>query len=176
MTAEIAATETAMRAAAAAWSRARIYDDKLGDPDAARLAAWAESIQRWELDTPDLVEGVMRYYEANTEGRTIGIGDLLHHAREHRRQRAERDKAAEIRETAGALPAGHRYAGLPINAVGEPVRAAYDVNDAVSRKCPNCGAAVGDPCIAATGVGQKIPCLARMTGRRAAVHHVGHRE
>ncbi|MFE3060572.1 hypothetical protein [Nocardia sp. NPDC059239] len=167
--AEIAASQSAMRAAASAWSRARIYDDKLGDADEARLAAWAESVERWELDTPDLVEGVIRYYEAETEGRTIGIGDLLHHARESRRQRAERDKAAEIHADA-ALPAGQgRYSGLPINATGDPVRAAYDIGGAVDRPCPNCGAAVGDPCIAATGLGQKIPCLVRMTGRSTAV-------
>ncbi|MBF6135856.1 hypothetical protein IU501_22965 [Nocardia otitidiscaviarum] len=161
---EIAASENAVRAAAAAWSRARIYDDKLGDPDKARLMAWAESIHRWELDIPDLVEGVTRYYEADTEGRTMGIGDLLHHARENRRQRAEREKAAEVRDAA-ALPAGSGYAGLPINATGDPVRAAYDIGGAVSRPCPNCGAAVGDPCISRTGLGQKIPCVVRMTGR-----------
>lgn len=173
---EIAASQDAMRAAAAAWSRARILDDKLGDPDAARLAAWAESIERWRLlDVPDLVEAVMRFYEAETEGRTIQIGDLLHHGREIRRQRAEREKAAEV-ITAGALPAGARYEGLPINATGSPVRPAYDVGGAVDRQCPNCNAAVGDPCISAVGVGQRIPCLARMTGREAAVHHVGHRE
>lgn len=170
---EIAASQSVMRGAAAAWSRARIYDDKLGDPDKARLAAWAESIQRWDLDTPDLVEGVMRYYEAETEGRTIGIGDLLHHARENRRQRAEREKAAEVHAEAAALPAGSgEYAGLPINASGEPVRAAYDIGGAVDRQCPHCGAAVGDPCIAERrGIarGQKIPCLARMTGRATTV-------
>ncbi|SUA72620.1 Uncharacterised protein [Nocardia otitidiscaviarum] len=169
MTAEIAASDAAMRAAAAAWSRARIYDDKLGEVDAARLAAWAESVQRWELTAPDLLEGVIRHYESNTEGRTIGIGDLLHHAREVRRQRAEREKAVEVREGAAVLPAGSRYAGLPINATGNPVRAAYDINGAVERCCPKCGAAIGDPCIAKTGLGQKIPCLARMTGRSGAV-------
>ncbi|MCU1640892.1 MAG: hypothetical protein JWN03_1167 [Nocardia sp.] len=172
---DIAASEAAIRAAAAAWSRARIYDDKLGDADKARLAAWAESIERWELDAPDLVEGVMRYYESNTEGRTMGIGDLLHHAREHRRQRAEREKAAQSGD-ATSLPAGTgQYAGLPISATGAPVRAAYDVAGAVDRQCPNCDAAIGDPCTSAAGLGQRIPCLARITGRSAAVHVVGHR-
>ncbi len=154
-----------MRAAAAAWSRARIYDDKLGDVDAARLAAWAESIQRWELDTPDLLEGVIRYYESDTEGRTIGIGDVLHHARESRRQRAEREKAVEIHAEAAALPAGAGYAGLPINATGRPVRGAYDVGGALGRDCPHCRATAGEPCTAATGRQQRIPCLARMTGK-----------
>ncbi|MBF6326799.1 hypothetical protein IU451_30340 [Nocardia cyriacigeorgica] len=162
---EIAASDAAMRAAAAAWSRARIYDDKLGDPDAARLAAWAESIDRWELDTPDLLEGVIRYYEGDTEGRTIGIGDVLHHARESRRQRAEREKAAQIHTEAAALPAGAGYAGLPINATGRPVRAAYDVGDAIGRDCPHCRAAAGEPCVSKLGREQRIPCVSRMSRR-----------
>ncbi|WP_433592296.1 hypothetical protein [Nocardia sp. CA-145437] len=167
---DIAASESAVRAAAAAWGRARIYDDKLGDPDKARLAAWAEAIERWQLDAPDLLEGVIRYYEAETTGRTMQIGDLLHHAREVRRQRAERDKATQAREAAAALPAGRsQYAGLPITAEGKPIRAAYETEGAVDRKCPNCHAAVGDPCLSVLGRTQRIPCLARMTGRTAPV-------
>ncbi|MFD9992082.1 hypothetical protein ACFWXT_29680 [Bacillus cereus] len=166
---EIAASDAAVRAAAAAWGRARIYDDKLGDPDKARLAAWAESIHRWELDSPDLLEGVIRYYEADTAGRTIGIGDLLHHARESRRQRAEREKAAQVHQDVASLPPRAGYAGLPLAVEGNPVRAAYDVEDAVSRSCPNCHAAVGDPCVSVLGRSQRIPCLARMTGRPNAV-------
>lgn len=165
MATEIAASDAALRAASAAWSRARIYDDKLGDPDAARLAAWAESIDRWELGTPDLLEGVIRYYESDTNGRTIGVGDLLHHARESRRQRAEREKAAEVHESASALPAGAGWAGLPIDATGRAVPAAYETGDAIRRPCPNCKAAEGDPCTSALGREQRIPCLARMTGR-----------
>ena len=62
MATEIAASDAAMRAAGLAWARARIYDDKLGNPDGARLAAWAESIDRWELDTPEalLAEAELR--------------------------------------------------------------------------------------------------------------------
>ena len=76
--AEIVAGSTATMAAARAWARARLYDDKLGEPDAPRLAAWAESIERWKLDAPDLIEGVIRHYEAQAAP-TIQIGDLLHH-------------------------------------------------------------------------------------------------
>lgn len=164
---DIAASQAATSAAAAAWSRARIFDDKLGEPDAARIAAWAESVDRWQLDVPDLVEGVNRYYEGETAGRTIGIGDLLHHARESRRLRAEREKAAEIHAdvvNAAALPAGG-YAGLPINAEGKPVWAAYDVKGAIDRTCPRCHAEPGCACVTARGTAQKIPCLSRMTGK-----------
>ncbi|PEH74608.1 hypothetical protein CRM89_00200 [Nocardia sp. FDAARGOS_372] len=152
-----------MRAAAAAWSRARIYDDKLGDPDKARLAAWAESIERWKLDAPDLLEGVIRYYEGQTEGRTIGIGDLLHHARESRRQRAERETAAEVHAAVtAALPVSS--AGLPLRAAGDPVWAAYEVNGAIDRPCPRCKAEPNCACVTERDTPQKIPCLSRISG------------
>ncbi|MGW3545869.1 hypothetical protein ACWDNI_35750 [Nocardia niigatensis] len=162
--AEISASQNAMRAAAAAWSQARIFDDKLGDPDAARIAVWAESVERWRLDAPDLIEGVTRFYEGETAGRTIGVGDLLHHARESRRLRAEREKAAEVHaDVTGAKALRSGYSGLPINAAGSPVWAAYDVNGAIDRECPRCHAEVGDACVTARETAQKIPCLERMS-------------
>lgn len=162
---EIAATDTSMRGAAAAWSRARIHDDKLGDPDTARLAVWAESIERWKLDAPDLLLGVDLFYEGNTTGRTIAIGDLLHHAREVRRQRAERDKAAEVH--AAALPAGESWGGIP-GATGRPIWDAYDVDEAIARPCPRCHAQVNDACVTARGTAQKVPCLSRLLDGRPA--------
>ncbi|MEU1432158.1 hypothetical protein ABZ412_34330 [Nocardia sp. NPDC005746] len=170
MAVEISASQNAMRAAAAAWSRARIFDDKLGDADAARIAAWAESVERWRLDVSDLLEGVTRFYEGETAGRTIGVGDLLHHARESRRQRAEREKAAEVRSevtAAAALPRG--YSGLPIGAEGAPVWAAYDVHGAIDRECPRCHAEPNGACVTGRGTAQKIPCLERLN----AMAHAG---
>lgn len=153
-----------MLAAAQAWARARLYDDKLGPADAPRLAAWAESIERWKLDAPDLLQGVIRHYERQGAP-TIQIGDLLHEAREVRRQRAEGEKAHEIHEAAGELTAGDGWAGLPIKAQGVPVWAAYEVNDAIGRECPRCHAAPGDACVTARDWPQKIPCLSRISGR-----------
>lgn len=158
-----------MLGAAQAWARARLYDDKLGPADAPRLAAWAESIERWKLDAPDLLQGVIRYYESDTDGRTIGIGDLLHHAREVRRQRAETEKAAEVHEAAGALPAGSGWAGLPIKAQGIPVWRAYEVNGAINRPCPRCHAEAGDACITGRDQPQKIPCLPRLNDQPTQV-------
>lgn len=162
--AEIAAGGTAMMAAARAWSRARLYDDRLGDPDAPRLAAWAESIERWKLDTHDVVDGVCRYYEGTEHAEVIRIGDLLHHAREIRRQRAESEKAPAV----AALPSGGDWEGLPIGAEGLPVWAAYDIDDAIDRECPKCQAQPGDACITANDLPQKVPCLARIKGRPIA--------
>lgn len=166
---EIAASDRSIRAAAAAWSRARIYDDKLGDPDKARLAAWAESIERWKLDAPDLLEGVIRYYEGETVGRTIGIGDLLHHARESRRQRAERETAAEVHAAVtAALPGGDSWGGMPIKVAGDPVWAAYDVNGAIDRPCPRCRAEPNCACVTDRDTPQKLPCLARLNNGKPA--------
>jgi hypothetical protein len=162
--AEIVAGSTATMAAARAWARARLYDDKLGEPDAPRLAAWAESIERWKLDAPDLIEGVIRHYEGQGAP-TIQIGDLLHHAREVRRQRAEAEKAAEVHAAAGELPAGSGWAGLPIKSQGIPVWPAYEVNDAITRDCPSCHAEPNNACITGRDQPQKVPCLARLTGK-----------
>lgn len=150
-----------MLAAAQAWARARLYDDKLGPADAPRLAAWAESIERWKLDAPDLLQGVIRHYERQGAP-TIQIGDLLHEAREVRRQRAESEKAEESHV---ALPAGSGWAGLPIKAQGIPVWPAYDVNDAIDRECPRCHAEAGAACITSRDQPQKVPCLPRLTGK-----------
>lgn len=157
---EIAASQASMRAAAAAWSRARIHDDKLGEPDKVRLAVWAESIERWKLEAPDLLIGVDAYYEGETNHQTIGIGNLLHHARESRRLRAEREKAAAVHaDVVAALP------GAPFNVGGTPVWAAYDANDAITRQCPRCHAQPNDACVTARGTAQKMPCVARLTGK-----------
>jgi hypothetical protein len=154
-----------MLAASRAWARARLYDDRLGDADAPRLAAWAESVERWKLDTSDLIDGVVRYYEGTPNAPTIRIGDLLHHAREVRRQRAEAEKAAEIHAAAGELPAGSGWAGLPLKAQGIPVWPAYEINGALDRECPRCHADPGDACITGRNQPQKVPCLPRLTGK-----------
>lgn len=161
---EIAASPEAIRAATAAWQRARFLDDKLGEPDPGRIAAWAEIIQKWQLSAADAVAGVDRYYEGETAGRIIQIGNLLHHAREVRHQRAEREKAAEV-HAAAALNPGEGWAGLPLKSSGRPIRTAYAVDGAVDRTCPNCDAQIGAPCTSATGEPQKVPCLSRIKGR-----------
>lgn len=161
----IATNAEAVRTAGNAWSRARIYDDKLGEPDAARIALWAESIAKWELDAPDVLSAVTAYYEGEKFGRTIQIGDLLHHAREIRRDRAEREKAREI-----VSPPDPQLGGLPIGgADGEPVWDAYDEGcdgRAIDRTCPTCGSEPSYACLnTETGMTRKIPCIARLLGK-----------
>lgn len=155
------ATAVSMRIAADAWGRARIYDDKLGDADAARITLWAESIDRWQLVASDVLGGVTSYYEAERAGRTIGVGDLIHHAREIRRDRAERDKApGQGGWDAAPNPA---LGGLPIPTEGKPVWSAYEVNDAILRPCPRCAARPEEACLnPITKRALKIPCLPRL--------------
>ena len=160
----INADAESIRTAGDAWGRARIYDDKLGEPDAARIALWAESISRWKLGAPDVLGGVTRYYEKPGVP-TIQIGDMLHHAREIRRDRAEREKAREIID-APALP-NPAAGGLPIPTEGTPVWAAYEINGAINRDCPRCDAKPDEVCIVpGTEHTLKIPCLDRMVNRK----------
>ena len=161
----INASDDALRTAAAAWERARLFDDKLGAPDAGRVAVWAESISRWNLEAPDVLQGVTRYYEGERNGRTMQIGDLLFHARELRRERGEREKAREIID-APALP-NPAAGGLPIPTEGTPVWAAYEINGAINRDCPRCDAKPDEVCIVpGTEHTLKIPCLDRMVHKK----------
>ncbi|AWN02665.1 hypothetical protein SEA_XAVIA_65 [Mycobacterium phage Xavia] len=69
---------------------AAILDDRVSQGDTARVAAWAEQIERHKLNESDLLDGLQAYYDAPTD-RAIGIGDLIHHARQARRQRTQNE-------------------------------------------------------------------------------------
>lgn len=159
--AQIAASPDSLRAASAAWGRARIRDDRFGDPDPGALAAWAESVERYRLTAPDLIAGVDRYYEGTRNAAKIGTGDLIYHAREIRRQRAEAEKAPAAR----ALPSGDTWGGLPIPTRGEPIWSVYADQGAIDISCPNCGAVPGDACVNG-GFPRKIPCTNRTKAAR----------
>ncbi|AEL98226.1 hypothetical protein PBI_BIGNUZ_64 [Mycobacterium phage BigNuz] len=67
---------------------AAILDDRVSQGDTARVAAWAEQVQRHNLGESDLLDGLQAYYDAPTD-RAIQIGDLIHHARQARRNRTQ---------------------------------------------------------------------------------------
>ncbi|ASR86434.1 hypothetical protein SEA_VENTI_61 [Mycobacterium phage Venti] len=67
---------------------AAILDDRVSQGDPARLGAWAEQVERHKLNESDLLDGLQAYYDAPSD-RAIGIGDLIHHARQARRQRTQ---------------------------------------------------------------------------------------
>lgn len=167
----INASRHTIEAVGAAIGRARLLDNRIGDGDTARLAAWAESLEPYGFTAPQLLHAVAVHY--NTEKATVIMpGDMIKHAREFRRDTAEREKAAEARAAIEsglpATPPALECGGLGINADGPPVPGAYLVNDAVERDCPHCKAELYEPCTnPASGRPRRMPCLARMRGLRA---------
>lgn len=154
-----------IRMAAAALSRAALFDDRITEGDAARIAAWAEAMEPHQLQQADVLAAVTAHYQpAGVD--TIRVGDVIQGARTIRRDRAEREKAAEIHEASAIAPPNPAIGGLPIPTDGKPVWAAYDVNGAINRPCPRCKAKPNEACMnPITNSATKIPCLVRMTGK-----------
>lgn len=88
----IDATEAEIRAVAEVLKFAAILDDRAPSADKARIAAWAEQVHRHQLGRDDLVDGLRAFYDIPHD-RAISIGDLIHHARQIRRDRTEREDA-----------------------------------------------------------------------------------
>lgn len=93
----INATPNTIRAVAEAMQLAALLDDRLGHTDDARVAAWAEQIERHKLGQPDLLDGVQAFYDSPSE-RPLQVGDLIHHSRKIRRDRNEREAEEERRQ------------------------------------------------------------------------------
>src|SRR5690606_19980203 len=154
-----------IEAVGAAIRRARLLDNRIGDGDSARLAAWAESLEPYGFTAPQLLHAVAMLY--NTERAPVIMpGDMIKHARQLRPEAAERDEAAEVR---AALESGMPATppaleqGLGINADGPPVPGAYEVHGAIDRDCPHCHAEPMEPCTnPINGNARRMPCLPRM--------------
>lgn len=100
----INASPQTVRAVAEAMQLAALLDDRLGHTDDARITAWAEQIQRHQLERGDLLDGVQAFYDSPSE-RAIQIGDLIHHARQRRRDRNEREAEEQREQRDAALEA-----------------------------------------------------------------------
>lgn len=83
-----------VQAVAQVFKLAGVLDDRCAQPDKARIAAWAEMVERHKLAERDLLDGLQAYYDSPSE-RAIQIGDLIHHARVVRRDRNEREAEIE---------------------------------------------------------------------------------
>lgn len=92
----INATTVTVRAVTKTFQLAGILDDRCAQPDKARIAAWAEQVQRHRLTENDLLDGLQAFYDTPSE-RAIQIGDLIHHARNAKRTRLDKE-ADEIRD------------------------------------------------------------------------------
>lgn len=159
----INATPETVRAVGNAIGRAALFDDRITEGDSARIAAWAEAVERHNLDPTDLLDAVTSYYSTPRD-RAILVGDLIQHARNARQDRAQRDNTATA--AAGAItPPDPQLAGLPIDgANGRAIPAAYDINSAIDRDCPTCKAPADHWCVNLLDRTRtrKIPCLKRM--------------
>lgn len=156
--------QAAAEAAAMVLARANLYDQRIRKDDSGITAAWAEAIARHNLDRAYLLQAVTTYYEEPRD-RSIQVGDVIRIARDARQRDALVDNAQSLApsEAAGALPAGSgasTHMGV-INAVGEPIEAAYEVDGAGYIECPDCGAGPGATC-GRNGHDYRIPCVARL--------------
>jgi hypothetical protein len=88
------ATPETIRAVAEAMQLAQLLDDRTAHADKARIAAWAEEVEPFQLDRGDLLDAVRMFY-ADPRDRAIGVGDLIGLARSIRRDRNEREDDAE---------------------------------------------------------------------------------
>ena len=167
----IEATPDTIRATSAAMGRAALFDDYFAHEDSARLAAWAEAVQRFELGQHHLLNAVTTFYAGTPQGR-LGIGELIRLARQARQDdtmRQESDERQQRGITSGLTPAAlvsgdSQLGGLPIGgADGDPVWSAYEVNGAIDRDCPTCEQPANCACVnPAKDSARKIPCMARV--------------
>jgi hypothetical protein len=95
----IDASRDTIRAIGAAIKLAALLDDRVAQPDKARIAAWAEQVQRHRLTEQDLLDAVQDFYDRGQD-RAIGIGDMVDHGRARKRARLERepDEQREARQ------------------------------------------------------------------------------
>lgn len=92
---DVKASPATIRAVATALGRARLFDDKLGGSDEGRIAAWAEAVEPHALSQADMLQAVTDFYSSNDGGRTMQVSDLIRHARNLRRDRAQAESDAE---------------------------------------------------------------------------------
>lgn len=157
----INASPQTIEAVGVAMGRARLFDNRIGDNDTARIAAWSEALEPYKFTAPQLLNAVTDHYRANPE-RMIMPADLIRLARENRKDTAEREKGHDPR---AAITGPDRQLGsLPIGGGdGEPVWDAYDINGAIDRDCPTCDQPAGCACVnPVNDSARKIPCLSRL--------------
>lgn len=81
--------------AALALAKCAAYDPWFPKASHAIVDSWAEQIQRYELELPDVLAGVAKMYSENGSGFRPLPKDLTDAARAVRRDRTERESTAE---------------------------------------------------------------------------------
>ena len=156
--------QQAAEAAAMVLARANLYDQRTRKDDSGITAAWAEAISRHNLDRSYLLQAVTTYYEEPRD-RSIQVGDVIRIARDARQRDALVDNAQSLAppELVEPLPAGSgasTHMGV-LNAAGDPIRDAYEVDGAINIPCPDCLARPSETC-GRNGYDYRIPCVARL--------------
>lgn len=120
---KIDATPETIRAITRVFELAAILDDRVSQPDKARIVAWAEQVQRHNLTETDLLNGLQAYYDSPSE-RAIQIGDLIHHARYARQNRLDKeaDDDREARREAADAKAADETHGIAAVGITGPTK------------------------------------------------------
>jgi hypothetical protein len=153
----INATEETLRAVAETLKLAALLDDRVAQPDKARIAAWAEQVQRHNLSREDLLTGLQAFYDGPSD-HAITIGDLIHQARHAKRDRTERESDEE-REARQA-----RMDARMVQTVAELAEAKSIPDDEPKFKRPGPDSPLRVPCPhppCAAGVGQRCMSCGR---------------
>lgn len=135
------------------------------------VVAWHAAIG--ELDKPLALEAVIVHHKTSADrckpAHVLGIAKSIRKDRAEREsERARQARQARLDAKHGLTQGDPQLGNLPIGGVeGTPVPGAYEVNGAVDRGCPKCGAGPMEPCTnRISGQPRKMPCLARLTGKR----------
>lgn len=89
------ATPETVKAITQVFKLSAILDDRAPAADMARMAAWAEQVERHKLTEDDLLSGLQSYYDSPHD-RPMGVGDLIQHAKVARRKRVDDESRAEL--------------------------------------------------------------------------------
>lgn len=90
----INASAETVRAVVKVFELAYLLDDRVTQPDKARMTAWAEQVERHRLSEQDLLDAVQAFYDGPSL-HAIQVGDLISHARRIKRDRLEREPDAD---------------------------------------------------------------------------------
>jgi len=115
------ATPETIRAVAEVFKLAALFDDRIAHADKHRIAAWAEQVQRHHLLEADLLDGLQAFYDGPSP-HPIGVGDLVHHARQACRARAQHDQPQRDENPPGDTKAARDVHQLTAGAFTGPVK------------------------------------------------------
>jgi len=129
--------------------------------DGIMRSSWhdAAAIARWDRD--GAVEAIKIHFATSTERIMPGhVTAIL------KSQKSGPAPVAELRakgDLAAICAPNTSFGGLPINTDGDPIRTAYEINDAIRHHCPRCDSEPMRACYNhVSGKDRRIPCMDRI--------------